>query len=173
MWGLLGTFRVILDHFGPFWSDFRAQSKRLGPVWSLFLTCLATQNDLNGPKSGSMGQDNAIMYWWGSLGAFMGHFGLFRSDFGPQSKRLGPISHPFVYPKWPLRVSTSAVQYSTRFVAIKVILGSQMGEKEAPNRPKPLALEPKITPKWPKITTNAPKDPQRPPPVQFGIILPQ
>ena len=160
MWGLLGTFRVILDHFGPFWSDFRAQSKRLGPVWSLFLTCLATQNDLNGPKSGSMGQDNAIMYWWGSLGAFMGHFGLFRSDFGPQCKRLGPISHPFVYPKWPLRVSTSAVQYSTRFVAIKVILGSQMGEKEAPNRPKPLALEPKITPKWPKM---AAKGPQRPP----------
>ena len=77
MWGLLGTFRVILDHFGPFQSDFRARSKGLGPVWSLFLTCLAPQNELNGPKSGSMGQDNAILYWWGSLGVFGGLYGPF------------------------------------------------------------------------------------------------
>ena len=57
-------------HFGPFRSDFRAQSKRLGPVCSLFLTRLATQNDLNGPKSGTVGQGMTIMYWWGPLWAF-------------------------------------------------------------------------------------------------------
>ena len=89
-------------HFGPFWSDFRAQSKRLGPVCSLFLTRLATQNDLNGPKSGTVGQGMTILYWWGPLGAILGHFGPFQIDFRAQSKRLGclePISHPFDYPK--------------------------------------------------------------------------
>ena len=61
-----------MGHFGLLRNDFGPQSKRLGPVWSLFLTCLATQNDLNGPKSGSLGQDNTKLYWWGPLGVFGG-----------------------------------------------------------------------------------------------------
>ena len=36
-WEPLGA---IMDQFGPLWSDLRAQSKLLGPVWSQFLTCL-------------------------------------------------------------------------------------------------------------------------------------
>ena len=45
----VGPFGAMLGHFGTFQSDFGPQSKRLGPVWSLFLTSLATQKDLNGP----------------------------------------------------------------------------------------------------------------------------
>ena len=79
-------------HFGPFWSDFGAQSRRLEPVWSLFLTRLASQNDLNSPKFGTVGQGN---YHTGLVGAFGGLFGpfwgLFQSDFRAQSKRLGPV----------------------------------------------------------------------------------
>ena len=40
-WGPLGA---ILGHLG------------VGPVWSLFLTHLAAQNDLNCPKSGKVGK---------------------------------------------------------------------------------------------------------------------
>ena len=54
-WGPLGA---ILGHLGPFLSDFGAQSKRLGSVLRLFLICLAAQNDLNCPKSGTVGQGN-------------------------------------------------------------------------------------------------------------------
>ena len=74
-----GPLGAILGHFGPFWSDFGAQSKRLGPVWSLFLIHLASQNDLNSPKSGTVGQGN---YHTGLVGAFRGHFGPFWTILG-------------------------------------------------------------------------------------------
>ena len=48
------------------------------------------------------------------------------------------------------------LSHCTRFWAIQVILSSQMGEKYPPNRPQPLALGPKITPKQPP---NGPKWP--------------
>ena len=51
-WGHFGPF------LGPFWSDFWVQRKRLGPVLRLFLMRLAAQSDLNGPKSGTVGQGN-------------------------------------------------------------------------------------------------------------------
>ena len=54
-------------------SDFRAQSKRLGPFWRIFFTHLATQNDLNGSKSGTVGQGN---YHTGLVEAILGHFGV-------------------------------------------------------------------------------------------------
>ena len=71
---------------------FRAQSKRLGPVWSLFPNCLATKNDLNGPKSGTVGQSLTILYKWGPLGAILGYFGPYWSDFRAHSAgALGPV----------------------------------------------------------------------------------
>ena len=70
--GLWRPLGAMLGHFGTFQSDFGPQSKRLGPVWSLFLTSLATQKDLNGPKSGTVRQDLNILYWWRPFGAFWG-----------------------------------------------------------------------------------------------------
>ena len=68
-------------HFGPFWSYFKAPEQESGaclePILSLFLTCLATQNDLNSPKSGTMGQGITILYWWKPLGAILGQLELF------------------------------------------------------------------------------------------------
>ena len=96
---------AMLGHFGTFQSDFGPQSKRLGPVWSLFLTSLATQKDLNGPKSGTVGQDLNILYWWrpfgafwGLLGPFGGHFRYFWSDFRAQAKRFWHIWGLFLTP---------------------------------------------------------------------------
>ena len=85
-----------MGHFRSFRIDFRAQSKRLGPVWSLFLTNLASKNDLNGPNSGTQGQSITILYWLGPLVAIFSHFGQFPSDFRTQSKRLGPIRSLFL-----------------------------------------------------------------------------
>ena len=64
---------AILGHFGPLWSDLRAQSKILG----LFLTFFAIQKGLNGPKFCTVGQNITMLYWWGPLGAFLDHFGPF------------------------------------------------------------------------------------------------
>ena len=84
-------------HLGPFLSDFGAQSKRLGPVWSLFIIYLAAQNDLNSHKSGTVGQGN---YHTGLVRALGDHFGPFwgpfHSDFWAQSKRLGSVLRLFL-----------------------------------------------------------------------------
>ena len=96
---ILYWYGAFGGQFGPFQSDFRAQSKRLGPVQSLFLTCLATPNDLNDPKCGTVGQGITILYWgglMGNFGAFWGHFSPFWSDFGHPSKRLGHILSIFL-----------------------------------------------------------------------------
>ena len=66
---LVGAFGA---HFGPLWkpfrSDFRDQSKIVGPIWSLFLTRLAAKNDFNGPKTDTGGQGNYHTWLVGSLG---------------------------------------------------------------------------------------------------------
>ena len=51
---------------------------------------------LNGPKSGIVGQGITIPDSWGPLGAILGHLGPFLSDFGAQSKRLGPVWSLFI-----------------------------------------------------------------------------
>ena len=71
---MVGAFGASLGHFWQFQSEFRAQSKRLGLFWSLFVTHLATQNDLNCPKSGTVGHVMTILYWWGPLGAILEYF---------------------------------------------------------------------------------------------------
>ena len=62
------------------------------PVWSLFLTCLAAQNDLNGSKSARVGEGKyptlLVGAFWGHFGPFLGAFGI---EFRAQSKRLGPV----------------------------------------------------------------------------------
>ena len=73
IWGHLGPFGAI---WGLFLSDFRAQSKRLGPVWRIFFTHLATQNDLNGSILVQWDRGITILDWWRPLGAILGHFGL-------------------------------------------------------------------------------------------------
>ena len=79
--GLVGAFGA---HFGPLWkpfrSDFRDQSKIVGPIWSLFLTRLAAKNDFNGPKTDTVGQGN---YHTGLVGAFGAHFGVI---LGPRAR---------------------------------------------------------------------------------------
>ena len=74
LWGPLGAFG---GHFGPFQAISGHLGVILGPrvrcwglCWSLFLICLATQNDLDGYKSGTVGQGITIGYWWGPLGPF-------------------------------------------------------------------------------------------------------
>ena len=57
---------------------------------SLFLTHLATQNDLIGPSSGTMGQGITILYWWGPLEAILGHF---RVIFGPEQEAWACLEH--------------------------------------------------------------------------------
>ena len=78
--GLVEAFRGHLGPFGAIWglflSDFRAQSKRLGPVWRIFFTHLATQNDLNGSILVQWDRGITILDWWRPLGAILGHFGL-------------------------------------------------------------------------------------------------
>ena len=69
----MGPFGAI---WGLFLSDFRAQSKRLGPVWRIFFTHLATQNDLNGSILVQWDRGITILDWWRPLGAILGHFGL-------------------------------------------------------------------------------------------------
>ena len=76
--GLVEAFRGHLGPFGAIWglflSDFRAQSKRLGPVWRIFFTHLATQNDLNCPKSGTLDHTGLVEAFRGHLGPFGGCF---------------------------------------------------------------------------------------------------
>ena len=82
-------------HVGTFQSDFGPQSKRLGPVWSLFLTSLATIKDLNGPKSGTVGQDLNILYWWRPFWAILGNLGVILGPRPTVLAYLKSISHPF------------------------------------------------------------------------------
>ena len=100
--GIVGQGITISDwweafrgHFGPIWepfqNDFRAQSKRMGPVWSLFFTHSATQNDLNCPKSGIFDHTGLVEAFRGHLGPFGAIWGLFWSDFRAQSKIVGPV----------------------------------------------------------------------------------
>ena len=140
LWG------AILRHFGPFWSYFKAPEQEFGaclePILSLFLTCLATQNYLNGPKSGIVGQDITILNWWVPLGAIFWQF-LAISE--------GPVWNLFVIHLAQIWYSGAGydhtVLYSlifyfffnepfpnplshcTRFWAIQVILSSQTSEK--------------------------------------------
>ena len=73
-----------MGHFGPFQSDFRAQTKRLGLVWSLFLTRLAIQNNLNCPKSGTVGKGKTILV---SFHKVFGHILKIKEDFGHDALR--------------------------------------------------------------------------------------
>ena len=68
----LGPLGSLLGHFGSY---FNAPEQEAGaclePILSLFLTCLATQNYLNGPKSGIV--DSGTGYYHTELvGAFGG-----------------------------------------------------------------------------------------------------
>ena len=69
-----------MDQFGPVWSNLRAQSKILGPVWSLFLTSFAIQKGLKGPKLCTVGQSITMLYWWGPLRTFLDNFGPFEAQ---------------------------------------------------------------------------------------------
>ena len=65
-------------HFGVIFKVLEQEAGAyLEPILSLFLICLATQNDLNSPKSGTMGQGITILYWWKPLGAILGQLELF------------------------------------------------------------------------------------------------
>ena len=104
---------AILGHFGPFQCDFRAQTKRLGPVWSLFVTHLATQNKLNFPKSGTVGQGMTILYWWGPLGIFWVILGHIRGILGPRARGWG-LFGAYFSPVWLLKttwIAPSLVQW--------------------------------------------------------------
>ena len=84
--GLMGNFGAFWGHFSPFWSDFGHPSKRLGHILSIFLTHLAFKNDLHAQKYCTIGQGITILYWWGPLGAILGHF---RVILGPRARSWG------------------------------------------------------------------------------------
>ena len=86
--GLWGSLGAILGHFRPFRSDFRAQSKMLGPVLEPISHLFGYPKWLGWLQIWNSG---AGYYHTVLVGAFGGHFGSFWSDFGPQIKRLGPI----------------------------------------------------------------------------------
>ena len=110
--GVVGQGITISDcweafrgHFGPIWepfqSDFRAQSKRMGPVWSLFFTHLATQNDLNCPKSGIFDHTGLVEAFRGHLGPFGGCFGVI---LGPRARGWG-LFGAYFSPIWLLKMT--------------------------------------------------------------------
>ena len=113
--GIVGQGITISDwweafrgHFGPIWepfqSDFRAQSKRMGPVWSLFFTHLATQNYLNCPKSGIFDHTGLVEAFRGHLGPFVAIWGLFWSDLRPRARGWGLFGGHFS-PIWLLKMT--------------------------------------------------------------------
>ena len=124
--------------WGPFWANwsyFKALELEAGtcfePMSSLFLTHLATQNDLIGPSSGTMGQGITILYWWGPLEAILGHF---RVILWPRARGLGlfrayyeSISHPFGYPK---RLEWPQIWYSGTGYYHTVVVGAFGGNLE-------------------------------------------
>ena len=87
--GLWGPFWAISGHLGLILGP---RARGWGLCWSLFLTHLASKNDLNGSILSHWGiYSITILYWLGPLVAIFSHFGQFPSDFRTQSKRLGPI----------------------------------------------------------------------------------
>ena len=58
-WGLWGPFRAISELF-------------YGPEQVAGACLEPTQNNLNGPKSGTVGQGITILCWWGHFGATLG-----------------------------------------------------------------------------------------------------
>ena len=97
LWGIWGPFG---GHFSPFWSDFGHTSKRLGHILSIFLTHLAFKNDFHAHKYCTLGQGITILYWWGPLGAILGHF---RVILGPRARSWGLFGAYFStvwLPKW-------------------------------------------------------------------------
>ena len=132
-WDIMGHFRVILGAC-------------LEPISSLFLTRLATQNDLNGPKYGTVGHGMTILYRWGPLGAIFGHFGVI---LGPRVSGWG-LFGAYFSPLWLPKTTWMAknlVQWDRvwQYCTFGCYFGPQsfLVAKQVRNRPEPHALGPK------------------------------
>ena len=138
-------------HFGPFQSDFRPQSKKLGPIGSLFLYCLATEmtwrllNLVQWDRGWHFCTGRGLWrpFWvakWVKSGIQIGP-SLFL--WGLKSLWNGPKWSPKA-PKGPTPVQYGNTLYHcTRFWAIQTLYWAQIneetGSKMAQTGPNPLA----------------------------------
>ena len=148
---ILYWYGAFGGQFGPFQSDFRPQSKKLGPIWSLFLYCLATEmtwrllNLVQWDRGWHFCTGRGLWrpFWvakWVKSGIQIGP-SLFL--WGLKSLWNGPKWSPKA-PKGPTPVQYGNTLYHcTRFCAIQTLYWAQIneetGSKMAQTGPNPLA----------------------------------